>query len=392
MKNNGNQLIPECIHAVNISLNAFIYFLLAAIPDFIRLVHGNIWSFQKIVKEFREYWSLQQTKKDATKSPAGEQNSPMADGDQPRVSTPESHNHSGISKRQLELKMRAIAVYEKRPDFFKACWYVSDKVREEHNLKDLPVPTTWEWITRTNVKTPKTPATPQTAKEKTENRCSTPTASIKQFVVPQDSPVLLTSTPPAKATMPKFASPSLPSKSASPLTRIPAQSCEPVGAQYNNVSHTAVQSPLGNKQTAATVQKSTPGTEPPGISSPLAVTEGRYDRNTTSVCVGTPAAGKGVKETQSNQTPCKSTSKTISPASLFSPKNNSDNNNKTTWTDPKAKAVIDEECMIIDDEPVIILDDVDEHKLAPIPKPSKNQPTLRDLLFKKNQAGKPASN
>jgi hypothetical protein len=46
-----------------------------------------------------------------------------------------------ISKRQLELKITAIAVREKRADFKKFCWYVSDETRTS-----LLIPIKFPWI------------------------------------------------------------------------------------------------------------------------------------------------------------------------------------------------------------------------------------------------------
>ena len=195
-------------------------FFFAAIPDLVRLVHGNCFSIQKLIKEFREYWRLKSlgddNKSTAEHNAAGQ--SPMeVDQQSPDVqntSTSETPNKGSVfSKRQLDMKIKNIAVYEKRESCKKNCWYVHQKILEEHKLTDLPIPCEWQWITRPN-QTPKLDATP-TSGRKTPTLAGTPThAKIQQFAVkmtPEQLAQLMPKPEPKASRAPIIATPTRPS-------------------------------------------------------------------------------------------------------------------------------------------------------------------------------------
>ena len=157
-----------------------------------RLVHGNNASIQKLIKEFREFWrikSLGPDDENTEDSPPAqtEAREPMEiDQKSPDLNNPstsETPNKGSVlfSKRQLDMKIKSIAVYEKRDSYKKSCWYVNQTVLEEHKLTDLAVPCEWQWITRPNV--PKLEGTPKSGR-KTPTQGGTPTrANIQQFTV-----------------------------------------------------------------------------------------------------------------------------------------------------------------------------------------------------------------
>ena len=185
--------------------------MLIAIPDLIRLVHGNMAGINKLVREFRTYWKRKVTGKleiSQPNTPASGQPASNTDLDtsmevdssdnavkntameteQSVPETPESGTTEHfISKRQLEKKIANIAVREKRSNFKKTCWYVNEKLLEQHDLTSLPVPSQWEFISIPN---PKTPGSTPTLQSKVEDVSTSPAArkpnarSITQFARP----------------------------------------------------------------------------------------------------------------------------------------------------------------------------------------------------------------
>ena len=175
---------------------------------------------KKLIREFRVFWS--RTQKDMTTACVGTPVAQTGDGIQTNAdisgvleaapdaaalknvgiaetdassSTPspmdvdEPEGASSISKRQLDLKIRAIAAYQKRKCHPIKCWYVSEDILQKHGLAHLPVPTEWKWITPgprqrpPKVSSESTPAAKKPARESQSN--PTPTNhSIKQFAVP----------------------------------------------------------------------------------------------------------------------------------------------------------------------------------------------------------------
>jgi len=120
----------------------------AALPDLVRLVHGNKFSIQKLVKEFREFWHHKEKCLNTCDEPAVNKCTVMEQEKvniEPNITSIEPIQYE-ISKRQLDAKIRDIATYESRPQCYKRrLWYVSDAILSKFELHELPIPTQWVW-------------------------------------------------------------------------------------------------------------------------------------------------------------------------------------------------------------------------------------------------------
>ncbi|CAK9804527.1 Chromatin assembly factor 1 subunit A [Anthophora plagiata] len=89
----------------------------SALPDLIRLVHGNIRGRKFLVKEFMSHWS---NKKDGQ-----------------------------LYKGSLLRKIREIATWEHCPEegpmYKKKCWYVAEEIRKQYLQEDLSLPNHWTY-------------------------------------------------------------------------------------------------------------------------------------------------------------------------------------------------------------------------------------------------------
>ena len=195
-------------------------------PDLIHLVHGNSFGIKKLVREFRLYWK-QRSSNSAT-SPSKSQVDDEADildkacmdtstisenggnhavqdpnqkgevsGAQPEPEpmqteadvktdqgeTPDKKLDDSVvgegtedicvSKRQLEMKIMAIATREKREGNKRHCWYVSGAVLEQYNMADLPVQNTWVYLSGDMTKrTPSALAEKRTPHKSAEKRAA----------------------------------------------------------------------------------------------------------------------------------------------------------------------------------------------------------------------------
>ena len=83
----------------------------------------------------------------------------------PADSKAEAQDDFAISKRQLWIKIPAIAVREKRPEHKKMCWYVHSEVLQQYNMEDISLPNTWKYVC---VKEPTWAEEKEKEKEKTE--------------------------------------------------------------------------------------------------------------------------------------------------------------------------------------------------------------------------------
>ena len=105
-----------------------------AMPELIKLVHGSAMGVGRLIKTFRVYWGKKVL---TTSSETG--NSNLSD---PVLETPNSHqndttkyeNASGISKRQLEIKIQSIATKDLRPPHSKPVWCVHDFVLQHYDI------------------------------------------------------------------------------------------------------------------------------------------------------------------------------------------------------------------------------------------------------------------
>ena len=175
----------------------FIFFI-AAMPDLIRLVHGNSFGIKKLVREFRLYWrqrtsdpcvslndsqiddeadALDKSSMDTSvvvdnagenqqvQNPGQKADSIDVQPDSMQMGTDnakgggspdkkqddstvgdEETNGNFVSKRQLEMKIMAIAARAKREGNKKLCWYVNDDALKQYNMVDLPMQNSWVYI------------------------------------------------------------------------------------------------------------------------------------------------------------------------------------------------------------------------------------------------------
>ena len=158
---------------------------MVAIEDLVKLVHGNTSGIQKLMREFRAFW---RQKQNGTRDSQDDDDTNIATDGQGKAKSTENldSNIELISKRQLEIKIKAIAIYEKRDAYRKSCWYVNNEYLEKYKLNDLPIPTQWKYVTKTGKPVPeKAPTTPKTPVTKVVNVVSKSSPSIAQFAVPQ---------------------------------------------------------------------------------------------------------------------------------------------------------------------------------------------------------------
>ena len=119
-------------------------------PDLIRFIHKNSFGVSKIIKTFRTHWGAKLVSNSPLpppppppRSPSPAQANPattplpLADSTPSNAAVSESKEYesaSKISKRQMEQKIRAIAVKEVRPPISKPVWYVHDAVLRKYGL------------------------------------------------------------------------------------------------------------------------------------------------------------------------------------------------------------------------------------------------------------------
>ncbi|XP_046543098.1 LOW QUALITY PROTEIN: chromatin assembly factor 1 subunit A-like [Haliotis rubra] len=149
-----------------------------AMPDLIRLLHGNLIGIKKLIKEFRLYWKK---KTSGSLGEAGDDNmdvdesvtdknasvleSSCTDEKNAQVSavdvssggvegdgSKDTPDGWGMSKRQLEMKIMSIAVRERRPNFKKVCWYVKEEVLKQYKMEELVLPNTWQYVSKGLIK------------------------------------------------------------------------------------------------------------------------------------------------------------------------------------------------------------------------------------------------
>ncbi|XP_054707747.1 LOW QUALITY PROTEIN: chromatin assembly factor 1 subunit A-like [Uloborus diversus] len=117
-----------------------------AMPDLIRLVHGNPKNRSFLVQEFQNFWAEQNgdsiNERITTIPPTTEAEKV---GETPSENCVTDLNQ--ISKRQLSLTIKKISAYGKCPDasYKKFCWWVHDDVRKKYGLTDVPVPNQWNY-------------------------------------------------------------------------------------------------------------------------------------------------------------------------------------------------------------------------------------------------------
>ncbi|KAK7496888.1 hypothetical protein BaRGS_00011868 [Batillaria attramentaria] len=205
-----------------------------AIPDLIRLLHGNSFGIKKLIREFRLYWkrktadpntSLNESRMDEeermdtscadTSAVADHSQEPcVTDEDQKSTANVneantakteqkesageskddnEADDNFCISKRQLEIKIMAIASRDKRPGNSKKCWYVHDDVLQQYNMSDLPTDNSWEYIScDMSKKTPCKSSEKKKAGKVSEKKAAAASTGDGEALDPgvQDTPVM----------------------------------------------------------------------------------------------------------------------------------------------------------------------------------------------------------
>ena len=165
-------------------------------PDLIRLLHGNPMGLKKMVIEFRAYWqkkikpvseegsSAQEPSKlntsqlDTSMDVETGDKTEKAGLDDSKIDTVDNFE---ISKRQLEKKIMAIAVREKRQGSKYKSWYVKPEILQQCEMEEPALPNSWEYV---SVKAP-TWALEKTATPKVEEQAL---ASVK---VPPSVPKIM---------------------------------------------------------------------------------------------------------------------------------------------------------------------------------------------------------
>ncbi|XP_055868804.1 chromatin assembly factor 1 subunit A-like [Biomphalaria glabrata] len=173
-----------------------------AMPDLIRLVHGNVSGIKRLIREFRIYWfkqlnptstvTLSPEKVDKLNVTLGDINDSVnineslneavpCESEEKQKSGGDVINDDGISKRQLELTIASIAVREKRDCFPKNCWYVHEHILKQYNMTDIHLPNSWVYLTAP----PKIKGTPNSKSQGTPNNKSHETPKSKTKVTPK---------------------------------------------------------------------------------------------------------------------------------------------------------------------------------------------------------------
>ena len=132
---------------VSIFFRVFILSSLA-MPDLIRLVHENPAGLNRLIKTFRMHWGAKvMAERDKSKA----DNPLVVSSAQPNTEVPKTpktpqgqpdyESASGISKRQLEMKIVKIAAKEQRATSYKPLWYVHDSVLRQYGIEASTITT-----------------------------------------------------------------------------------------------------------------------------------------------------------------------------------------------------------------------------------------------------------
>uniref|UniRef100_A0A8C7Z284 Chromatin assembly factor 1, subunit A (p150) n=1 Tax=Oryzias sinensis TaxID=183150 RepID=A0A8C7Z284_9TELE len=93
------------------------------------LLHGNVNSSKVIITEFQEFYRQ------------------SSSASSPDSVTPQSQTDNIPTRIQLKRLIRSNAVYEKRSNFRRCCWYVHAEVLSRYGQEALPVPCHWTYLT-----------------------------------------------------------------------------------------------------------------------------------------------------------------------------------------------------------------------------------------------------
>ena len=115
-------------------------------PDLIRLVHESPAGLKRLIKTFRMHWGArvmaeQEESKADDPSMTSAQPSEVPKTPKTPQSQPNYESTSGISKRQLEMKITKIAEKESRVTSSKPLWYVHDSVLRQYGMEASTITT-----------------------------------------------------------------------------------------------------------------------------------------------------------------------------------------------------------------------------------------------------------
>ena len=142
-------------------------------PDLIRLVHNSTAGLTRLTKTFRILWGTKlQSKKDSNHQPMPtSRSSPpaMCTEALPQTGAKETdcENASGISKRQVDMKIQQIAVKGVRASSTKSSWCVHDSVLQQYDIDPAQL-------------APLLTPTPKSQQHSAEKSCSPETPSGKK--------------------------------------------------------------------------------------------------------------------------------------------------------------------------------------------------------------------
>ena len=153
-------------------------------PDLIYLVHNNTMGLARLVRTFRLHWATKLSNgMDSNLLPpfSGMDTSPPAatrDG--------KSENDSGISKRQLEMKIQQIASKSVRAPSTKSTWCVHDSILRQYNidparLVPLLPPTPKSESGSEKRPSPDAPLSTPGSKKSVKRKAPTPAVTVKAF-------------------------------------------------------------------------------------------------------------------------------------------------------------------------------------------------------------------
>ena len=341
--------------------------------DLIKLIHGNTNGVKTLIKEFREFWRIKnlgdqsatvgtavttETKDipmDTTEVASSQTTPAKSATSSSSPVTTDTNPSIDISKRQLEMKIRAIAEYEKRTTFKRCCWYVNDSVLKQYNLEELPVPTQWHYLTKPNIE-----------QKENENRKSVEssgrkTPTIAQFTVPRSQ------LPPERSSSP--VTKVLPAEVKDKDTTKKTPTIKQFAVPRAQLAATSGASP-SNRDNSHVVDPLTPVATKP---SPLTKTNENKSKNSPVTLFNTPTSLKKAATDSKASTPHRVTGDTVRSTLKFSSPSSSVTNSKVTLP----------ECIVLDDDDSQSTGDgIKPIIIESSPQAKKGQKTLFDILKK----------
>lgn len=143
------QPVPEeggyTVHHYYITITQCCMFVAAAMPELIRFIHKNSMGMNRISKVFRTHWGAKISQNSSENTPQSPVPSSTTKPVETLDNTPKGSRNpaqfqefeclSGISQRQMERKIKAIAVKELRLPITKSVWYVHAPILKQYGLE-----------------------------------------------------------------------------------------------------------------------------------------------------------------------------------------------------------------------------------------------------------------